>query len=184
MRRKKFQEKTLTFTGVISGKQSKTMIFRNGSSGFKSLKKRTNTNSLRPARSDQDHPRRNSSGAAHWQAYAQPQSGKFLCRDRTGCFPRWKHCPRPRRFETIPYCRVACSIEFVNEAYKHCKTIAASGAGVYFVEHALTTAHKTDEDQEGLITDNGISISETASAFIEAMAAHRHWTREKSLGNN
>jgi catalase len=70
------------------------------------------------------------------------------------------------------------AIEFVSEAYKHCKTIAATGAGVDFVQQALGTVHKTDVDQEGIITDNRVSIAETAAAFIKATAAHRHWARE------
>ena len=72
----------------------------------------------------------------------------------------------------------AAASEFVSEAYKHCKAIAATGAGVDFVQQALVAAYKTDEDQEGVITDRGVSIAETATAFIEAIAAHRHWSRE------
>ena len=75
----------------------------------------------------------------------------------------------------------AAASEFVSEAYKHCKAIAATGAGVDFVQQALVAAYKTDEDQEGVITDRGVSIAETATAFIEAIAAHRHWSRETPI---
>jgi catalase len=69
--------------------------------------------------------------------------------------------------------------EFVSEAYKHCKTIAASGAGADFVKRALAIAFETNEEQEGIITNREAPIREIAVAFIDAIAAHRHWTREK-----
>lgn len=75
--------------------------------------------------------------------------------------------------------------EFVAEAYKHCKAIAASGAGVGLLATAL--AGKSSEAQasgkqpvvnEGVVSGRDASISKVAAAFIKAIAQHRHWERE------
>ena len=74
--------------------------------------------------------------------------------------------------------------EFVSEAYRHCKAIAASGAGVGFVHQALAAVLGSDEGWEGVVADKDASIGRIADAFIEAIAAHRHWSRERALGTN
>jgi len=75
--------------------------------------------------------------------------------------------------------------EFLLEAYKHCKTIGAGGGGVGLL--ATTFAGKfnePDEAENGVVNSDGIVISrngptkDLASAFIEAVALHRHWARE------
>jgi Catalase/C-terminal domain found in long catalases len=75
--------------------------------------------------------------------------------------------------------------EFVSEAYKHCKTIAASGAGVGFL--ATTLAGKFSESDaagdrvavnEGVVTTREGSIKDVVEAFFVAIALHRHWERE------
>lgn len=71
------------------------------------------------------------------------------------------------------------AIEFVKEAFKHCKTIAASGAGADFLDRALGDASQEGEGSiEGIITDRNGKNAKTGQLFIEAMAAHRHWSRE------
>ena len=73
------------------------------------------------------------------------------------------------------------AIHFVNEAFKHCKTIAATGEGV-----DLLTASDTPSitSSEGLQSDQGIVVSRSAAdmnafaqTLIPAIAQHRHWTR-------
>ncbi len=77
--------------------------------------------------------------------------------------------------------------EFVSEAYKHCKAIAASGAGVGFLATSLAGKfNETDarEDQasvnEGVVSSRDAAISKVATSFIEAITQHRHWERENS----
>jgi len=79
------------------------------------------------------------------------------------------------------------AVEFVKEAYKHCKTIAATGAGGRFLrttclerDYPGGSSHEGDQKSE----DGGFIIGEdgnsrgVASKFINAMARHRHWERE------
>ncbi|MGZ5437004.1 MAG: catalase [Pyrinomonadaceae bacterium] len=66
------------------------------------------------------------------------------------------------------------ALEFVQEAFKHLKTIGASGAGAEFLRAAL--AEKMSDEDKGLVTgDDG----KTAESFIAAVALHRHWEREQ-----
>ncbi len=77
------------------------------------------------------------------------------------------------------------AIHFVNEAYKHCKAIAATGAGAgllgasslggLVVEVPSGKASVTDDG--GVVI--GAQAGKVAAAFIEAIAQHRHWSREK-----
>jgi len=76
------------------------------------------------------------------------------------------------------------AINFVNEAYKHCKPIAGTGAGVGLLARSLgegfTEADITEEQvNEGVITSRAGQISKVAAAFIAAIAQHRFWERER-----
>ena len=81
------------------------------------------------------------------------------------------------------------ALEFLQEAYKHCKTIAAHGAGVELIRACnLTNGAATGEPQtkeqsgeEGVIIGGDDQAGKIASQFIKAMAQHRHWSREKKL---
>ena len=74
---------------------------------------------------------------------------------------------------------------FVAEAYKHCKAIAAAGAGVGLLavwlgekfSEANTTGKLVGEDK-GVVTSRGPAGGNLAAAFINAIAQHRHWERE------
>ena len=68
------------------------------------------------------------------------------------------------------------ALEFVQEAFKHCKTIAASGPGTDFLMTAL--AGKETEQDPGLIAVRDQAIDRTADQFIKAIAKHKHWQRE------
>ena len=73
------------------------------------------------------------------------------------------------------------AIHFINEAFKHCKAIAADGAGAGFLQ--ITAAgikihdkNKTDENNKA----DGVLIDRKAEEFINAIAQHRFWEREKT----
>ena len=75
--------------------------------------------------------------------------------------------------------------EFISEAYKHCKAIAGSGAGVGLLATSLAGDFtESDEAGKGVRIDKGVvtsrdgSIKDIAKAFVAAIALHRHWERE------
>jgi catalase len=73
---------------------------------------------------------------------------------------------------------------FLDEAYKHCKAIAASAEGVGLLETAGVVKQSSgevanaDRTQPGLVTSRDASSAKLGNAFIEAIAQHRHWERE------
>lgn len=84
----------------------------------------------------------------------------------------------------------ADAINFLVEAYQHCKPIAASGEGVELLENSgLVKALASDDSTESAPSDTlpGIVISRNTgnagigAAFIEAIAQHRYWEREPVL---
>jgi catalase len=80
------------------------------------------------------------------------------------------------------------ALEFVQEAFKHCKTIAADDAGVELIRACGLTngaatgkAAKEQSGEEGVIIGRADQSGKIASQFIKAIAQHRHWSREKKL---
>ena len=69
------------------------------------------------------------------------------------------------------------AIEFVNEAFRHCKAIAGSGAGAKFLQ-AETYVRKAKDDKAIILSDSGAKGA--TDDFIKAIAAHRNWDREKA----
>jgi catalase len=74
---------------------------------------------------------------------------------------------------------------FLNEAYKHCKTIAASGAGVELLASAgiviaADEISRTDnlEFRSGLVASREAYVQSLGDQFVKAIARHRHWERE------
>jgi catalase len=74
------------------------------------------------------------------------------------------------------------AIHFLNEAYKHCKAIAADDmarqvlGATYFAKKLPGTDDKLAAQQEGIIiSSEPVSL---AKNFIKAIAAHRFWERE------
>ncbi|MDQ5870931.1 MAG: DJ-1/PfpI family protein [Acidobacteriota bacterium] len=71
--------------------------------------------------------------------------------------------------------------DFVAEAYRHCKAIAATGEGVGIVR-AVPGLESLDEKgkdaPEGIVVGGNDRAGQVARKFIEAIAQHRHWTRE------
>ncbi len=77
----------------------------------------------------------------------------------------------------------ADAVHFLNEAYKHCKPIAADGDAMQVLE-ATYFSKKLPEDnnddtviREGVVIGNDAAI--LATQFIKAIKMHRFWEREK-----
>jgi len=82
------------------------------------------------------------------------------------------------------------AIEFVDEAYKHCKAIGATGAGIDFLQKTRAGADLPEKTRQsskiqnsrGVVTsqaaDSQRGAAEFAAAFINAIAQHRAWERE------
>ena len=81
----------------------------------------------------------------------------------------------------------ADAVHFVNEAYRHCKAIAATGAGVDLLGVSYLAAKIKEADREGnqvsakegVVISRGAPAAKVAAEFIKAIAQHRHWSREK-----
>jgi catalase len=76
------------------------------------------------------------------------------------------------------------AVHFVAEAFVHCKAIGALGAGIGLLERAGITGVDFAADG-GTVSDGGVVTSEGPSGdfparLVEAVAAHRHWTRKKA----
>ena len=54
--------------------------------------------------------------------------------------------------------------------------LRASALGVLDAEGAYEGA------ADGVVTGQGTRIAKVAAAFVEAIAQHRHWARERSAG--
>jgi catalase len=79
------------------------------------------------------------------------------------------------------------ALHFVQEAYAHCKAIAATGAGVEFLQASAlgseAVPHLSAADTEigtegGVIVSRDAQIERVSAEFIRAIAQHRHWERE------
>ncbi|MDR3678657.1 MAG: catalase [Flavipsychrobacter sp.] len=74
------------------------------------------------------------------------------------------------------------AIHFLNEAYKHCKAIAAHTQVAELLRYTYFSK-KLDADEETMHADGliiGDNLKELTADFITAIAQHRFWDREKS----
>ncbi len=75
------------------------------------------------------------------------------------------------------------AIHFLNEAFKHCKAIAADEDSLQVLAETYFYKKLPDEFTEEEAVTNGIIITDDskmlASNFIKAIAMHRFWNREK-----
>jgi catalase len=79
------------------------------------------------------------------------------------------------------------AVNFINEAFKHCKPIGAAGEGVDFLRSTNIQGVRLQEpdSQEQVRIDRGVVTSKSGvggefpDAFMQAIAQHRHWNREK-----
>jgi catalase len=78
----------------------------------------------------------------------------------------------------------AKTVHFVNEMFRHCKAIAATGAGTKVIA-ASSIGKKGAEGQEksadpALIVEENSDANKISARFIKAIAQHRNWEREKA----
>ena len=75
------------------------------------------------------------------------------------------------------------AVHFVNEAFKHCKTIAATGEGVDLLTAtdipSITAAEGLQFDQGIVVSRSAADMQAFAQTLIPAIAQHRHWARQK-----
>jgi catalase len=84
------------------------------------------------------------------------------------------------------------ALQFVKEAYLHCKAIAATDAGIDLISESLSGLgtgssqtpdpkdgkKKQDLPNDGIIKSQGTRMNDVANKFIEAIGQHRFWDRE------
>ena len=73
------------------------------------------------------------------------------------------------------------ALNFINEAFRHCKPLAATGEGIELLKasmiQGITLADSSMQDDQGVVTARTADVGEIAKSFIQAIAQHRHWTR-------
>ncbi|MDI5891553.1 catalase [Halomonas rhizosphaerae] len=69
------------------------------------------------------------------------------------------------------------TVEFIKDQFRHCKTILVLGAGRKLLEMAGIEP-ATNQDP-GILLAEGVDAAEIATAFIDAVAAHRHPSRDR-----
>lgn len=79
------------------------------------------------------------------------------------------------------------AIQFVNEAFRHCKPVGASGEGVDLLLEADIAGVKLagPKSRGELVTEDGVvtvrgarSMDDFNAEFVRAIMEHRHWNRE------
>lgn len=77
----------------------------------------------------------------------------------------------------------ADALHFIREAYKHCKSIAASSEGCELVDVALADMKigKNDDQDCGIILAREATVNTITAGFIKSIARHRNWEREKIM---
>ncbi|MDQ6622321.1 MAG: catalase [Verrucomicrobiota bacterium] len=74
----------------------------------------------------------------------------------------------------------AKAIHFVNETYKHCKALAATGAGVGVLKaSAIDFENGAMKDDFALLAHENSDVSKVSKKFVRAIAQHRNWDREQ-----
>ncbi|MDN3575501.1 catalase [Chitinimonas viridis] len=76
--------------------------------------------------------------------------------------------------------REGAALQFIDEAYRHCKTIAATCEGCELVDaaYARSAQEGVADSSAGIILGRHAATSTVAADFIAAVALHRHWRRE------
>src|SRR5687768_7299963 len=74
----------------------------------------------------------------------------------------------------------ARTVLLANDAYKHCKAIAAVGAGLALLPPtgSAKAPVKAGAIEEGVIAGGDTEVAKVAADLIKAMTQHRAWTRE------
>jgi catalase len=85
----------------------------------------------------------------------------------------------------------ARAVDFVTEAYRHGKAIAATGAGAGLLRASPLVADKVPSRtsgargpvaRQGVVAGLDTEVAQVAGEFVKAIAQHRHWSREKEVG--
>lgn len=80
------------------------------------------------------------------------------------------------------------ALHFINEAYKHCKTIATSNEGIDLLlnSNIQGISLAKSDSQAKIVSELGVvsisnakDLTDFNQEFIKAIAEHRHWGREK-----
>jgi catalase len=75
------------------------------------------------------------------------------------------------------------AVHFLNEAFKHCKAIAADADALQVLKATYFGRKLPADNSDETILAEGIIISDDttqlAAQFIKAIAQHRFWEREK-----
>jgi catalase len=71
-------------------------------------------------------------------------------------------------------CELGHAVEFVRDAYRHCKAILAIGAGEQLLEEAGIVI---DEDDLALVVVPAGQGPKGVKGFVQAIAQHRNWDR-------
>jgi catalase len=70
-------------------------------------------------------------------------------------------------------------IHFIDEAYRHCKAIAADGEAVELLNASYIGKKLSAKVSAKEMAATGVIINGSAKEFIKAIAQHRFWEREK-----
>jgi len=71
-------------------------------------------------------------------------------------------------------------IHFINEAYRHCKAIAADAEGTVLLKATYVNKNIPADKADKNSTDPGVIINKKPGDFIKAVAQHRFWDQEKA----
>lgn len=74
-------------------------------------------------------------------------------------------------------------MDFLNDAYRHCKIIGTQGQGIELLS-GTAFASKMNNGDQGIVPEEDNDSPEFAGNFIAAVANHRFWAREDTLSNN
>ena len=69
------------------------------------------------------------------------------------------------------------AIHFINETYKHCKVIACDAEGVELIKASYVGKKLADKKDADALA--GVLIDATPKKFVQTVAQHRFWEREK-----
>jgi catalase len=70
------------------------------------------------------------------------------------------------------------AVEFVRDAFRHCKAICAIGAGSKLLQEAKVVADPFARTAPGVVVSDASGVQNAVAEFIQDIALHRHWARE------
>jgi catalase len=77
------------------------------------------------------------------------------------------------------------ALHFINEAFKHCKPLAATREGVNLLQDCNLKGISLDgtsmQKEQGVVTAQETDASQVAKAFVQAIAQHRFWNRSQKV---